>query len=231
MPGIQVFFIHPDDETACSGLLVKLAQKGVPVHLVVGTRGEGSGKPRPGLTVGQTREAEMKDSAAAIGAASLEFMGLVDKPWDGKGQAPDHDPESIRMQIVSMIKKIEPDIVLSHGSSGEYHHQGHIMMHVRVKEAVRTMGGAAPPLYSFRAWNPEKALPYQAGTGNRNDPADFIVDVTAYIEKMQEVIRCHSSQELSKKVLKPPHYECYHRQWPEVHGKPQDVMKHWCERK
>ena len=227
MPGIQVFIAHPDDETVCSGLLIKLAQQGIQVHLVVATRGEGSGVPKPGLTLGETREGEMKKAASVIGATSLDFMGLVDKPWDGKGQAPDHDPETVRRQVISLIQQFNPDIVLTHGSSGEYGHEGHLMMHARVKEAAKTLGTVAPPLYSFMAWNPERPSMFGPGAGNRNDPADLTIDVSAYVDTMQKAVRCHLSQELSKIQIKPPVFESFHRQWPEGVSAPDDVMIRW----
>lgn len=87
--GLIFFYIHPDDEIAAAGLLCKLIGKNIPVHLVLGTCGHGGGEAKPGKTVGETREEEMKASAKVLGADTLDIWDYIDPEWDGKGNIND----------------------------------------------------------------------------------------------------------------------------------------------
>lgn len=226
--GLIFFYIHPDDEIAAAGLLCKLIGKNIPVHLVLGTCGHGGGEAKPGKTVGETREEEMKASAKVLGADTLDIWDYIDPEWDGKGRAPEHDPGTFRKQVKSLCEKYQVEVVLGHGSSGEYNHLGHIAWHQRVKEAVEAMQPGGPVMYSLGAHAPEK-IPVEEGKGNINDLADFVIDVTEYQEFKKMALRCHESQPYSKSDAWKRQYEAYHRQVPKTEGPPDDKMREWLE--
>ncbi len=198
MPSVLCVVAHPDDETIlCGGTLALLSARGVAVHILCLTRGEGGELGEPPLTdrerLGQVREQEMVCAVGKLGGQSLTFLDYVD-PLVGPGEvlfAPEHDPTFLAGQIVAGIKQFGPEVVLTHGSNGEYGHPAHQLMHTLTKIAVLSLGEAAPPLYSFAASYP--AHPYPR-LSNPDDAADLIVDVSARLDHKEAAARCHATQ-------------------------------------
>jgi LmbE family N-acetylglucosaminyl deacetylase len=160
-----------------------LAAQKVAVHVVCLTRGEGGEVGEPPLTtraqLGDVREAELVCAVGKLGGRSLSFLGYVD-PTVGPDDAlfaPAHDPAMLSGQIVASIKQVQAQVVLTHGSNGEYGHPAHQLVHTSVLIAAASLGAAAPVVYSFAAAYPAHPYPRLA---NAADPADVIVDVSAF---------------------------------------------------
>lgn len=198
MSSVLTFFAHPDDETILmGGTLALLARRGVAVHLMCLTRGEGGelGEPpvadRAGL--GAAREQELVAAAQALGARSLTFLDYVD-PTVGPGEAlfaPEHDPVTLAGQIVNAIRQFEPEVVLTHGSNGEYGHPAHLAAHQAALAAVSALGADAPSLWTAAA--AYRAHPYPR-LSNLDDPADLIVDVHPALDAKEAAALAHRSQ-------------------------------------
>jgi LmbE family N-acetylglucosaminyl deacetylase len=118
---------HPDDESlGFGGALAKYAAEGIEVYLVTATRGEagrffgalgGSGDP---LEVGLVREAELRAAAAVLGVREVSILGFPDG-------ALDRVPSAIAIRsIVSHIRRIQPDVIVTFGPEGAYGHPDHI---------------------------------------------------------------------------------------------------------
>ncbi len=189
---------HPDDETVlCGGALALLAAAGVAVHVVCLTRGEGGELGEPPLTdragLGELREAEMVCAVGALGARSLTFLGYTDPTVaaDGALAAPVHDPVLLTGQLVNAIKHIQAQVVLTHGSNGEYGHPAHVLVHHVTRAAVAALGAEAPALWTFAAHYP--GHPYER-LANRDDLADLVVDVRAVLDQKERAALCHRSQ-------------------------------------
>jgi LmbE family N-acetylglucosaminyl deacetylase len=188
MPGVLALLAHPDDEFFCGGLLASAAACGVPVHLVYWTRGEGGGSPRarfaqsflPRTWHPRVREARR---VAKLLSASLDFLGAVD-PAPEPPRAPDET--GTVEAIARLIAKYEPEIVVTHGSDGDYGHPAHLRLH----EIVRTLDFPAS-LLSFNAiWEEAPTVRFL----NANDMADFVFDVSAWREQKRAVVLAHRSQ-------------------------------------
>ncbi len=198
MSGVLCVVAHPDDETMlCGGTLALLAARGVAVHVVCLTRGEGGETGEPPLCaraeLGDIRERELVGAVGRLGGKSLTFLGYVD-PEVGPGDglfAPAHDPVVLSGQIVSCINQFQPEAVLTHGTNGEYGHPAHRLVHQMTQIAVNSLGAAAPPLYTFAAAYPDHPYPRLA---NADDPADFIVDVSAALDAKEAAALCHATQ-------------------------------------
>src|SRR5687767_13271952 len=151
MPQLLFVGAHPDDELYAAGLLAALARRGVRIHLLCLTRGEGGtlGKPPVATreTLGAVRESELRKSAAALGITSLELLGYVDPLPDGKARAPEVEPDALGRQIASIAERLQAAAILTHGSNGEYGHPAHRLVH----EAVGSLNGEGPVLYTFNA--------------------------------------------------------------------------------
>ncbi|MBN1177695.1 MAG: PIG-L family deacetylase [Anaerolineae bacterium] len=190
---------HPDDETLfAGGIMHMLARQGVELHILCATRGEGgeSGDPPPitGEQLGHVREEEMRCAAHALGAASLQFMGYID-PAVGENDTlypyTDHFDELVA-QIGRAIEAVQPTLLLTHGSQGEYGHPAHVLTHravLKAHTALRETGGA-PHLYTFGA-----AVPgLQDRIFNTDDPAHIVADVRPWLEAKAAAAACHRTQ-------------------------------------
>lgn len=199
---------HPDDETRlCGGAIALLAARGAQVHLACLTRGEGGEMGEPPVTdrehLGDVREAELVCAAQKLGARSLTFLGYVDPTVgpDNQLYAPTHEPAMLAGQIVSTVRQVGAQVVLSHGSNGEYGHPGHLLVHQMTlaaidamrKEAADTPGGAPVPpgFYTFSASFPDHPYPRLA---NKDDAADLILDVTPVLDAVEAATLCHHTQ-------------------------------------
>lgn len=189
---------HPDDELFGAGYLAKLVWEGHQLHMLCTTRGEGGevGEPPvgPKSRLGEYREVEMRAAADALGAREISFLDFVD-PWmeiDGEALAIDAPPEEFESAVAAQLRRIQPDIVVTHGSNGEYGHPQHVYTHRTVRAAI---AGLAP-------WRPAELLTWCANDGanaddkitNRDDPADFSLDVGPWFDVKLAAARAHRSQ-------------------------------------
>jgi LmbE family N-acetylglucosaminyl deacetylase len=203
MTSLLCLIAHPDDETMlCGGTLARLAARGVAVHLACLTRGEGGELGEPPLTdrehLGQVREQELICAAQQLGCGAPVFMDYVD-PVIGPDEtlyAPEHDPDHLIAQIMGLFSSVRPQVVLTHGSNGEYGHPAHLLVHRSVLAAADDPGLVrerlpAPAVYSFAAHYPAHPYPRLA---NADDPADLIVDVSGLLDRKEAAARCHATQ-------------------------------------
>lgn len=195
---ILVFFAHPDDETMLAGgTLALLAKHGAQIHYLCATRGEGGEVGEPPLCaqekLGELREKELACAIQALGGQSLNFLGYVD-PLIGENDelgAYTSDLSFLANQVVTIIRQRQPEALLTHGSSGEYGHPGHVLTFQAAYQAVRSLGKAAPWFYTFQADFPEHPKPRLS---NKNDPAHLIIDVSSVLEQKIRAALCHRTQ-------------------------------------
>lgn len=231
MPALLCLVAHPDDETIlCGGTLALLAARGVDVHVTALTRGEGGEMGEPPLTdrehLGEVREREMVCAVGKLGGKSLTFLGYVD-PTVGEGDqlsAPAHDLTMLSGQIIASLKQSGAQVLISHGTNGEYGHPAHKLMHDAALLAVKSVGAVGPLVYSFAASYATHPYPRLA---NADDPADVVVDVSGYLEQKLAAALCHTTQtplfvrrrsETAGRPLSVRQVllteEAFHRQWP-----------------
>ncbi|RYD64062.1 MAG: hypothetical protein EOP83_10630, partial [Verrucomicrobiaceae bacterium] len=186
---VVAVFAHPDDELFASCLLCELTARDVPFHLVCLTRGEGGitgGTTREEL--GRIREAELRASAAALGAASVEFLDYIDPlGLAHRTFAPDVSPEDLAARLKTHLEKFKPSLLVTHGSGGEYWHPAHMLIH----RAVFLASEGKHDILTIHAWQDGHALP---GMLNRDDPADLVIDGTLHRTQRLEAFRAHVSQ-------------------------------------
>lgn len=121
-------FPHPDDETLGMGpTLARYAAQGVETYLICATRGErgwfDSEGPDPGLEeVGRIREAELRCAAENLGLHEVSFLDYID------GEVDQANPEEIIGKIVSHLRRIKPQVVVTFGPDGAYGHPDHIAL-------------------------------------------------------------------------------------------------------
>ncbi len=118
---------HPDDESLFGGgTLAMYAKQGHTVYILETTRGEGGEVGEPPLTtqenLGVFREQEARKAARALGVRDIFFLPYIDPYMEIDGIAlPINVPlEEFAKAIAEYINKIQPELVITHGSDGEY---------------------------------------------------------------------------------------------------------------
>jgi len=198
MTRILTVIAHPDDETMLTGgTLALLARVGMEVYYLCATRGEGGEVGEPPVCardqLGRVRESEMRCAVQALDGARVDFLGYIDPLVGDNDELHPYtdDLSGLVNQIVAYIQEIKPDVVITHGSNGEYGHPAHRLTHLATRKAVESLNGHAPILYTFSASFPEHPRPRLV---NPDDPADLVLDVTPAMEQKIAAALCHTSQ-------------------------------------
>jgi LmbE family N-acetylglucosaminyl deacetylase len=183
-------YAHPDDaDVACGGTLARWAQAGTAVHLVVCTDGgKGTFDPRvKAKNLVATRAAELEESSAVIGLASVTNLGYPD------GELVDSD--EFQRVLVEWVRRLKPDVVCGHDPTAvffgqEYfNHRDHRIAGTALLDAVAP--AAALPLYF-----PEAGPAHQVSTvllSGTLEPDEW-VDVSDTIERKAAAVECHRTQ-------------------------------------
>jgi len=196
MPGVLLLVAHPDDEFFCSGALAAMQASGVSVTAALWTRGEGG---YPG-TFGwlwpllpatlQPRVREAGNSMRTLGISDWGFLGYRDPRPQTSPRAPDYDPAGFRSEIRKLIAREKPELVLTHGSNGEYGHPAHVALHQSILAALAERK-EAPAVITFCAARPSPDL---KGFQNISDPADLVLDTQVFARQKFSVMEAHASQ-------------------------------------
>jgi N-acetylglucosamine malate deacetylase 2 len=189
---------HPDDEIYAAGYLAKRAAEGDDVYILLTTRGEGGplGDPplceREGLPA--LRVEEGRASGRAIGARDVLFLPFVDPlPGPNRGwRQVEASLEEFSGAIAEVLRSLQPDVVVTHGSTGEYGHPQHKYTHAAVFAALEQV---AP-------WRPSEVLTWEAAFEgaeqdraiNPGEPADIVLDVTPWLPQKIAALKAHTSQ-------------------------------------
>jgi len=207
MTTILAISAHPDDESLFGGgTLAMFAEKGHNVYILETTRGEGGEVGEPPLTtqldLGAYREQEVRKATRFIGARDIFFLPFID-PYmeiDGIARPIDIPLEEFTKAIGEYVKRLRPDLVITHGSNGEYGHPQHIFTH----RATRMhLADEAPDtaLLSWCAWYepPDHELMRYGPAEherilNNNDHADIVHDVTPWLDAKIAAALCHQTQ-------------------------------------
>ena len=119
-------FAHPDDESmGMGGTLAKYSAEGVETYLVCASRGErgwfGPEEQNPGLSaLGQLRTKELENAARELGMKGPYFLDTID------GEVDRANPAEAIGKIVSHIRRIKPQVVVTFPPDGNYGHPDHI---------------------------------------------------------------------------------------------------------
>lgn len=132
---------HPDDEVFCAGgTLARAAAMGIETMVVSATRGEAGQIQDAGLatrsTLGQVREQELRQSTQHLGVHHTVCLDY------GDGTLADVDPTRLVKDVTRIIRRFQPDTVITFGPDGAYGHPDHIAIGVATTEAVKIAGDA-----------------------------------------------------------------------------------------
>ncbi len=172
---------HPDDvELCCAGTLMKHIDMGYTVGLVELTAGELGTRGNAPLRLKEARAA-----ADVMGIQVRENLGLADGFFENNRES--------QLAIVRIVRKYMPDIVIANAVSDR--HPDHGRGAKLTSDACFFAGLVKVPTEldgkPQEAWRP-RAI-YHIIQDYKLQP-DFCVDVTAYMDRRMEAVRCFGSQ-------------------------------------
>lgn len=183
--------VHPDDvELSCSGTLLKHIAQGKKVGLCDLTRGELGTRGSAAL-----RLEEAEKARKLMGAAFRINLGMEDGFFT-------HSRENL-ISVVRVIRLSRPQIVLANAIDDR--HPDHARAAKLVAEACFLAGLSKIETFDDagqkqNAWRPKNVFHY---IQDRNIKADFIVDISAFIEQKMALINCFSSQFFNQDSKEP----------------------------
>ena len=181
---------HPDDvELSCAGTIAKEISRGKKVGILDLTRGE----------LGTRGTAEIRDQEAA---AAAEVLGVEVRENLEFSDSFFTNNASHQMEIIKMIRKYQPKIVLcnavddrhiDHGKAARLISDACFLSGLRKIETI--MNGD-----SQNAWRPMHVFHYIQW---KNLKPDFVVDITGFLDKKIDSVKAYRSQFYSEDSKEP----------------------------
>lgn len=178
---VLVFAAHPDDaELGCSGTIASLISEGKKVGIIDLTRGELGTRG-----TAETRDLEANESAVILGLSARENLDLGDGFFEIN--------EKTILELVKMIRKYQPDMVLAnapedrhpdHGRGAELQLRASFLSGL-VKVKTELNGEQQEP------WRAEHFFHY---IQDKYIKPDFVIDVTPFWDKKIAAIEAFKSQ-------------------------------------
>lgn len=172
---------HPDDvELSCSGVIAKEVAHGKKVGIVDLTRGE----------LGTRGTAEIRDQEAAaagkiLGVHVRENLGFKDGFFN--------DDEAHQLEIIKIIRKYRPEIVLcnaiydrhpDHGKGSQLSSKSCFLS--GLPKIATSIDGVLQD-----AWRPKQVYHYIQW---QDMEPDFVVDISGYIDQKMDSVKAYASQ-------------------------------------
>ena len=172
---------HPDDvELGCGGTLAKLISEGKKVAIVDLTQGELGTRG-----TNFTRADEAAEASKILGISARENLRMK----DGFIQ----NSEEYQMKIVTMIRKYQPEIVLSNAIDDR--HPDHAKASKLVSDACFLSGLVKIETVlegnNQQAWRPKHIFNYIQW---KNITPDFVIDITDFMQKKIDACLAYKTQ-------------------------------------
>lgn len=166
MKKLLAIFAHPDDEGAIAGTLAHYAHQGTEVILLCATKGEAGEISDPALATPENlaavRAAELQAACDIIGIRQLHFLGYRDSgmvdtaPNEDPRALVQADPEEVVGQIVTLMRQLQPDVVITFEPYGWYGHPDHQVISKWATAAYEQVGDAAAYPDMGPPWQPQR---------------------------------------------------------------------------
>ena len=196
-------FPHPDDESAIAEVLIKYAEQGYNVQLIIATDGKDGTrvtKIPAGDSLGNLRKEETRCACKILGIAEPIFLGIdrLDTRI-GVGKYFVEHKKFLELLKEKMIT-INPDFILTFGPDGDTHHAEHIVTGAAVTELLLREGWVDKyPLY-YVAWTKEVGESFDLGFVNEQY-FNIKIEYTQQQEnKALEIMPCYATQYLPEEL-------------------------------
>ncbi len=232
---ILAVYAHPDDEGFGSGgTLAMLAAGGARITLVCATNGDAGEISDPELatpeTLAEVRREELRQAMTVIGVTDVRFLDYRDSGMEGTED--NNHPRALHQadagpvvdQLVSIIREVRPDVVITFDPTGGYGHPDHTAVHRHTRRAFDLAGShecpgapprggqARPPALLYyvcfprsnfrRLWQqmrdagitPPFASLEVESLGTPDEATTTVVDVSAFVDTKIASLNCHRTQ-------------------------------------
>ncbi|WP_426475224.1 bacillithiol biosynthesis deacetylase BshB1 [Chryseobacterium balustinum] len=178
---ILAFGAHPDDvELGCGGTIAKLISEGKTIVIVDLTKGELGTRGTD-----QTRKEEATEAAKILGVAARENLGLKDGFLVNS--------EEYQMEIVKMIRKYRPEIVLANAIDDR--HPDHAKAAKLVSDACFLAGLRKIETVLNgevqEVWRPKQVFHYIQW---KHIQPEFVIDISEHLDKKLEACMAFKTQ-------------------------------------
>lgn len=202
---ILVILAHPDDETAIGPVIARLTKENK-VILITATDGRYGVREHAGNIKGDSlvaiRKKELQCSCNALGIDSLIQLNYHDGMGSRTGVGEFFtQTKKMRAEIISIIKKTHPDLIITFGPDGDTGHSDHRNISNIVTEIIlRESWVDKIPLY-YLAWKKEQSNQL----GGLGYMADEYINVAIQFSDEEEhvnwkALKCHWSQYPEKEM-------------------------------
>ena len=228
---------HPDDETLTTGgTIAHYVARGAEVHVVtctLGEEGEVIGDKYAQLAVdaadqlGGYRISELTEALNALGVDEPNFLGgpghwrdsgMVGTAPRNRQRFADADMHEAVGELVAIIRRVKPHVVVTYDPDGGYGHPDHIQAHRVTTEAVAASAGTDYPGEPWRVpkfyWTVISKPAMGAGlenlqdlpddwlrvtvedipVGDPDDKIDAVVDADEHLTAKTAAMRAHATQ-------------------------------------
>lgn len=235
MTTLLAFHAHPDDESSKGAATVaRYADAGVRCVLVCATGGEAGDILNPAMDrpdviadLPAVRRGELEKAASIIGYDEVIELGYRDSgmPDTADNRHPDAfvnaDFDEVLGRLVSITRRVRPDVVLGYDDHQRYPHPDHLRVHdismaLVVAAADPALRDGQPPWEVPRLFAPvftrRRVLALHEAMLARGEESPFAsrldwfddggedpralwhVDVSGYVERGREALRAHATQ-------------------------------------
>lgn len=174
--------VHPDDiELGCAGTIMKHIDMGYTVAAIDLTQGELGTRGS-----GPIRLLESQVAAKVLGLVARENLGMADGFFQ-------HSKENI-LKISAAVRKYQPDIVLANAITDRHPDHGRaskLISDACFYSGLQRIEQVDEDGKQLGKWRPKVVYHY---IQDRNLKADFVVDITPYIDRKIESILAYKTQ-------------------------------------
>ncbi|WP_332454044.1 bacillithiol biosynthesis deacetylase BshB1 [Chryseobacterium aquaticum] len=187
---ILAFGAHPDDvELGCGGTIAKLISEGKKCAIIDLTKGELGTRGTD-----ETRKEEAEESARILGISARENLGMKDGFLINS--------EEYQLEIVKMIRKYRPEIVLANAIDDR--HPDHAKAAKLVSDACFLAGlRKVETLIDGdiqEVWRPKQIFHYIQW---KDIKPEFVIDISEHLEKKLEACMAFKTQFYDPKSTEP----------------------------
>lgn len=178
---ILAFGAHPDDvELGCGGTLLSAVAQGKKVGIIDLTKGELGTR---GTTSQRLKEAQL--ASQIIGAAVRENLGMADGFFENNKEN--------QFAIIEIIRCYQPTIILCNAIDDRHPDHG------RAAQLVETASFLAGLVKIQSTHNGQVQMPWRPNQvfhyiQSKSLAPNFVVDISAFMDKKMEAILAHGSQ-------------------------------------
>ena len=181
---ILAMVAHPDDaEMWCGGTLMKYRDAGHSIFIALTTSGNTGSNVVPSCEeLARIRENEQLEAAKGYDA-EVRFLRFEDEGL--------LDSAETRRAVLTAIRWANPDVILTHAPQDPS--TDHVMTSKLATQMIQSVGGKLHPADLPPIEKSPQIFFFDIATGINFQPEAY-VDISDYMEKKAELLRCYKSQ-------------------------------------